>query len=121
MSEHETIAEMHVGCRVTAAGKIDGRTKEAALLRRVRAELTAHLGGSPTIEQRALIERIAILRLRLHRLDLDLAAGRPVDDLFHLACCNSLSRLLRRLGPPAPPPQPTLAEHLARRAAERAA
>lgn len=33
--------------------KLDGRSKEARLLRKVRAELTAHIGGRPTITQKA--------------------------------------------------------------------
>lgn len=103
-----------LGCRLTALGRIDGRSREAALLRRVRAELTAHVGGQPTATQASLIERAAILRLRLARLDLDLAAGRVVDDDLHLRLSNSLSRLLKRLGPPAAPPQPTLQDYMRR-------
>jgi hypothetical protein len=39
-------------CRPLALAKLDGRTKEAALMRRVRAELTAHVGGTPSFPQR---------------------------------------------------------------------
>jgi hypothetical protein len=51
--------------RPLALAKLDGRTREAALVRRVRAELTAHVGGNPTFPQRMLIDRAAVLALRM--------------------------------------------------------
>jgi hypothetical protein len=39
--------------------KIDGRTKESRLMAAARAELTRHVGGSPSSVQKALIERLA--------------------------------------------------------------
>ena len=117
----ETIRRLLPGCRLTTAGSIDGRTKEAALLRRVRADLTAHVGGGPTASQAVLIERAAVLSLQLARLDISLAAGAPVDEERYLAWSNSLGRVIARLGPPRKPPLPSLAEHLARREREAAA
>jgi hypothetical protein len=95
------------GCRLTTAGKIDGRTKEAVLLRRVRRDLTAHVGGNPTATQRALIERAATISLQLARLDTDLAAGTPIDEERYLSWSNSLARILARLGPAAALPKLT--------------
>src|SRR5437879_5746590 len=80
--------------------KIDGRTKEAALMRRVRAELTAHVGGRPTVVQRALIERCVWLSLRLVLLDRKIASGRDftqIDSNTYLAWSNSYTRTLARL------------------------
>jgi hypothetical protein len=37
--------------------KPDGRTKDARLVKSLRAELTAAVGGSPTIAQRILIDQ----------------------------------------------------------------
>lgn len=56
--------------------KLDGRTREAALMRRVRAELTAYVGGSPTFPQRSLIDRAAILALRMAQIDEKIIGGR---------------------------------------------
>jgi len=39
-------------CGPLTLAKIDGRRREAALMRRVRAELTAHVGGTPSFPQR---------------------------------------------------------------------
>ena len=80
--------------------KVDGRTEHAAVMRRVRAELTAHVGGHPTAIQRALIERIVWLSLKLAMLDKKLATGKDfteVDSNTYLAWNNSLVRTLARL------------------------
>jgi hypothetical protein len=81
--------------------KLDGRTREAALMRRVRAELTAHCGGNPNAVQRALIERAAILSLRVAQLDAKIVAGEALtlhDSNFALAWNNALRRTLAALG-----------------------
>lgn len=51
-------------CRPATLTKLDGRTKEGVLLRRMQVELTAHIGGKPSITQRLLIVRAAVLALR---------------------------------------------------------
>jgi hypothetical protein len=99
--------------------KVDGRTREGRLLKRVRADLTAHLGGAPSITQRMVIERAAALTLKLALLD----AANP-DAFFdehasnyYLAWSNSLERCLRQLGlqpSQAMPTEQTLAEFLQR-------
>src|ERR1700674_1928317 len=73
--------------------KLDRRTKEATLMRRVREELTAHCGGYPSATQRALIERAAILSLRVEQIDAKILAGEALtlhDSNFALAWNNAL-------------------------------
>ena len=112
--------------RPAALVTMDMRTKEARLLRDTRAELSAHLGGSPSATQRALIEQCAQLRLRLATMDRAFAeAGGAMtahDSRTYLAWANSYARLLRQLGlRDAPAPVPTIAELLAADRAEREA
>src|SRR5947209_5130888 len=47
----------------------DGRSAEAIRLKRIKADLTRHVGGNPSETQKILIERCAILTLRLHLMD----------------------------------------------------
>ena len=87
--------------------KLDRRTAEARLIREVRTELTAHVGGTPSATQRAMIERIAWLRLHLRLMDNRTADGREMtehDSRTYLAWTGSLSRLMRDLGPAVPLP-----------------
>jgi hypothetical protein len=84
--------------------KLDGRTKEAALLRETRARLVAHVGGAPSAVQAELIERAAQLTLKVAQLDAKLDAkldARSMTDHDHrhyLAWSNSLTRTLAHLG-----------------------
>jgi len=55
--------------------RLDGRTKESAFLREVRSELLEHW-PNPTITQRLLIDRAAILCLRLAQIDARVIAIR---------------------------------------------
>jgi hypothetical protein len=79
---------------------LDGRTREAKLLRRVKAELTAHVGGNPSATQRALIERVAMLTLRIHAMDEKCAGGdmTELDTRTYLAWSNTLARTVKLLG-----------------------
>jgi hypothetical protein len=94
--------------------KLDGRTREARLMREARADLEKHVGGTASAVQHALIEQAVQLRLRLAVMDSRFAeTGAQTDhDVRHyLAWSNSYSRLLRLLGMKGPPPKvPTLAE-----------
>jgi hypothetical protein len=68
---------------------------------RLRAELTSHCGGRPSVVQRALIERAVWLSLRLAQLDRKIAGGQnftEIDSNTYLAWNNSLVRTLARLG-----------------------
>lgn len=86
--------------RPAALRKLDGRTREAKLLHRTRAELTAHVGGSPSATQRALIERAVSLTLQIAMLDAKHATGgfTAHDAREYLAWTNALTRLMRHLG-----------------------
>jgi hypothetical protein len=102
--------------------KLDGRTKEARLMRAVRRELTAHVGGAPSATEMMMIEQAAQLRLHLALIDRKVAEGRemtPHDSRQYLAWSNALSRLLRHLGPRRSKTSARrLADHLAERAAQ---
>jgi hypothetical protein len=107
--------------RPAALAKLDQRTKEARLIRETRAELLAQIGDRPSAVQRALIEQLVQIRLRIALMDRKFAetgAQTDHDSRTYLAWANSFSRLLGRLGleASAPPPKvPTLAEYLAGR------
>jgi hypothetical protein len=78
----------------------DGRTRQARLVRLVRRELEAHVGGNPTTIQRLFIERAAQLSLVLAELDAQ-AATQPLtgDTLIgYLSIHGHLARALERLG-----------------------
>ena len=44
--------------RGVIADTVDGRSREGRLMRHLEAELTKHVGGSPSIVQRLLIDRM---------------------------------------------------------------
>jgi hypothetical protein len=82
--------------------KVDGRTKEAALIRDVRDELTRYVGGKPNVVERALIERCCWLSLRIALLDRKLASGHDftqIDSNVYLAWVGSLRRTISCLQP----------------------
>jgi hypothetical protein len=92
--------------RPHAIAEIDQRTVEAALMRRVRDELTEHCGGHPTVVERLLIERATILSLRVAQIDVKILAGEVLtlhDNQHALSWFNALRRTLVELGlqPPA--------------------
>jgi hypothetical protein len=100
--------------------KLDERTREARLVREVRAELVSHVGGIPTAPQSAMIEQAVQLRLRLACMDRKFAEGGTQtdhDSRTYLAWNNSLVRLMRQLGPAAKAKVPTLADYLHNKAA----
>ena len=86
----------------TALAHVDGRTKEGRLMRRLRDDLVAHVGGNPSPTQRALIDRAVALSLRLALMDRHTFAAGPVmsekDGREYLAWSNALERTMRRLG-----------------------
>jgi hypothetical protein len=81
---------------------IDGRKAEAQFMKRIRDELTAHVGGRPSATQRMIIDRCAALSLRIHLMD----RAEARNDAFmseknareYLCWTAALSRLLRQLG-----------------------
>jgi hypothetical protein len=101
--------------RGAVGGGIDGRSREGRFLRAYEKMLTDHVGGSPSIVQRALISRAARLALHLELMDeRSIADGRgfgPTDHHFYITWANALARHLARLGlEPAAQKAPTLAE-----------
>ncbi len=113
--------------RPDTLAKLDGRTREAALMRRVRVDLIQHCGGSPSVTQRLLIERAVVLSLRVAQIDQQILAGEPLtlhDSNYALAWNNALRRTLTALGAPAaakpPDPMAALRAHLAARHGEAA-
>jgi hypothetical protein len=88
--------------------------REGKFLAGVRADLMRHVGGSPSITQRVLIERAAMLTLQLARMDAKaLKAGAMSEHASreYLAWSNTLTRTLAALGMRGePPPTPSLAD-----------
>jgi hypothetical protein len=98
----------------------DGRSRQGRLLHQMREALTAHLGGSLSAPQRAMVERAAMLQLRCATLDQKIIDGTftEYDAKTYLAWSNSLTRTLTALGlKPAAAKPPTLADLFPGRAA----
>ena len=96
----------------------DGRTKEARLLRSMRRALIDQLGGESklTPTQRTLIERAAMLQLRVAALDRRILDGTLTgyDHKSYISFCNALRLTMVALGLEAhTPPSPKLADYLA--------
>jgi hypothetical protein len=106
---------------VIGSSAIDGRSTEGRYLRDLEAQLIAHCGGSPSITQKLLIERLVRTTIQLNALDEKLAAAgnwTDHDSRTHGGLINRQRLLLRELGlQSAPPPQESLAEYLSRRQA----
>jgi hypothetical protein len=98
--------------------KVDGRTREARLMRRVAANLRAHVGGSPSAVQEQLIQRAAMLTLHVALFDRRALEGDGLserDSRSYLAYANGLARILKLLGlKSADSRQPNIREMLAR-------
>jgi hypothetical protein len=108
--------QIHPYSRPDTLAKLDQRTKEARLIRETRAELLAHVGAKPSATQRALIEQLAQIKLRLAVMDRKFAetgAQTDHDSRTYLAWANSYARLLRQLGSLPKERGPALAEYLA--------
>ncbi|MCA0344132.1 MAG: hypothetical protein LCH99_30985 [Proteobacteria bacterium] len=104
--------------RPNALAKLDGRTREAQLMRKVRIDLTDHIGGFPSATQAALIDRAAWLSLHVALMDEktmqpDAGPLSERDSRQYLAWSNALTRILRDLGadrPKASKPRQSLAD-----------
>jgi hypothetical protein len=95
----EKIRRLRVYSRPATLLTLDQRTREARIMRETRSELTAHVGGSPSATQRALIERAVALTLRIAMMDAKQhEAISDHDNRTYLAWCNTLTRLMRQLG-----------------------
>ncbi len=94
----------------TVLAKLDGRTREARLMQKVRDDLTGHLGGDLTAPQSALVERAAWLSLHVALMDEKMleegeGALSERDGRQYLAWSNALTRILRDLGADKKPGQ----------------
>lgn len=87
---------------------IDGRRAEAKRMKEIRDDLAEHLGGKPSAAQRLLIDRIAVLLLRMELFDKESLAGDMSERNHRYYCAwhNAASRSLRHLGLEAAPPKP---------------
>jgi hypothetical protein len=108
-----------------ALGRIDGRSRAGRFLRQYEKQLTEHVGGSPTITQRAIISRAARVALHLELMDekslIDGHEFGKYDHNYYVSWSNSLARLLSRLGlQPTDAPAPSLQDVLSGIAARRA-
>jgi hypothetical protein len=80
---------------------VDGRSTAGRYLRDLEAQLIAHCGGSPTITQRLLIERVIRTTVQLNALDEKLSASNAWtdhDNRTHGGLINRQRLLLRELG-----------------------
>ena len=78
----------------------DGRSVEGRFIRHLERELLAHCGGSPSIVERLLIDRVIRIRLQLDALDGKLATGSwtPHDARTFGGLQNAMRLCLRELG-----------------------
>ena len=79
--------------------QLDGRSVEGRLVRRLEAELVAHIGGNPTIAQRLLIQRICTMRLQLDAFGekLETEEWTAHDTRTYSGLSNAYNRALREL------------------------
>lgn len=81
--------------------KVDGRTKLGKTMTLLRNELVKHCGGSPSITQTILIERIISKSIKCHLYEtgvLSNPTGSQGSRDHYLACANSLRLDIALLG-----------------------
>jgi hypothetical protein len=103
---------------------VDGRSAEAVLLRKTRDSLLAGIEQPVSPLAASLAERAAhvtLLLLKLDQLALMNSGLEPAQSRLYSSLSTQHSRLIRELSKitPTVPRGTSLAEHLARRAAER--
>lgn len=92
---------------------LDGNSRMAKYVKRLRGQLIEHVGGSPNAVQAALIDRACMLALKLHLLDAQMLAGADYDSRKYLAWDGAYRRTLQALGlKAAEAPTPSLTEWL---------
>ena len=110
--------------RGAIGASLDGRSTMGRFVRDLEKQLIEHVGGNPSITQRLLIERMIKVRIQLDLLDEKLASGEWTahDSRTYGGLLNAYRLTAREIGLDAKAKaQPTLQEHLARKAAEAAA
>lgn len=92
------------------------RTKEGELYRATVRQLTAHLGGRPSVAEALLIGRAAWMQVHMAHIDeraMKDGGLSPHAVREYLAWANSMTRTLALIGmKPAPPRQPSLRDYL---------
>lgn len=105
--------------------RTDGRTVGAKRYRELVEQLSAELGGGPlSAIDTGLIRTAAAVSLRIERLQVAIVTGAPTDDDEIVRLSSEHRRILSTLRAKASkrrPAGPTLADFIARKAAEKAA
>jgi len=79
--------------------KIDGRTSLGKTMALLQKELIQHIGGSPSIPQKILIDRIVNKSIRCHLYEMGVITDPTIGSRDHyLALANSLRLDLQALG-----------------------
>jgi hypothetical protein len=102
---------------------IDGRCPSARRYRDLVAAFEAEIGGNLTEVERGLVKQAAALTLRSEQMQADIVNGNPVDADALIRISSTAKRILGAIGEKATkrnPAAPSLHDHVARRAAERA-
>ena len=91
-----------------AIANLDGRSTEGRYARALERELTAHLGGSLSVPQKLLLDRVIGIRLRLDALDrkMNKGAWTIYDGRVYGALLNAERLTLRELNLSRPEPAP---------------
>jgi len=101
--------------------KLDGRSRHARVLKKVRADLIAHIGGNPTVTQLSLIERAAWSTLHMALMDDRMLHDGALDERAarqYLAWSNTHARIMKSLGLDGVQAEPeSLTAYLSRRTA----
>jgi hypothetical protein len=80
---------------------IDKRTKAARHIARVRAELLAHIGGTASFTQTAIIERAATISVRIAFMEAQTGADGEMSEKNsreYMCWSNAYCRLMAQLG-----------------------
>ena len=102
---------------------VDGRSSSARRFRDLVAAFEAEIGGTLTEVERGLVRQAAALTIRAEQLQADIVNGKPVDSDALIRISSTAKRILGAIGEKAAkrkPAVPSLHDHVARRAAERA-
>jgi hypothetical protein len=102
---------------------IDGRSSTARRFRDLVAAFEAEIGGDLVEVERGLVKQAAALTIRAEQLQADIVNGKPVDSDALIRISSTAKRILGAIGEKAArrkPAVPSLHDHVARRAAERA-
>ena len=105
-------------------GQVDRRSRAWRRRERRRAEIVAGLGGEDrlTPHQRELVDLLLGLGQLVEGFQAKMATGVEIDAERYLSAVKEQRRVIGELGlRRVQRPTPTLAEHLAKRAAEKAA